>query len=508
MSKTLFLWLALCASLPLSAQAPQAIENPAEAMASFSSTVAIAPQVSTLAAQPEAIEANKIYRIVWSQNENLFMTENSQSGLYVAATDRSLYQYWRFIPVGEQPHTFYVQNVVTKRYIGSCNLSPSSQSKITTSPTPTPYYVAKNPSARVRNAWYFSSTDCAHYADPSQSPRALNKDGASSSIITWKAGHTNVGSYWWLQEAVDSYEPRAFLTGKQHSYLILKGSDALETDVEGNLAWKSVHEGKTQIWWFDGVGNSKGYRIVSHLTGKALQGGTRYFLQEDVATGRYFFTDSTNDRLSFEGESLVAFRRSRNATARALQLYKFPCGRNNGLYLTRLTLSGSDAATSLYYPASGQAARKDYYVALTTIQAHVSSARKNTLRFSLNQKPHTDTQVWLYCDWDKDGIFETQTALPVQQEIVHDFVVPDHVGIGTTRFRLRITDNALTDADDDVVGQVFDGTIIIEKVATGISAAHPQKSSTPASIYDLRGCLLSQPQAGINIINGSPVIYP
>ncbi len=55
-----------------------------------------------------------------------------------------------------------------------------------------------------------SSTDCSGYDSETSGARCLNKDGASTSIITWTTGVSNVGSYWTLTESEDLYETRPF----------------------------------------------------------------------------------------------------------------------------------------------------------------------------------------------------------------------------------------------------------------------------------------------------------
>ena len=132
---------------------------------------------------------DKVYRIAWHNNRALFITENDEGALGGQRTQHALKQFWTFTPVSGQPDTYYVRNTASKRYIASCNLTPGGASRIRTTPTPTPYHVARNPQAKAAGAWYFSSTDCDNFDKPALSPRGLNKDGASSNVITWPAGN-------------------------------------------------------------------------------------------------------------------------------------------------------------------------------------------------------------------------------------------------------------------------------------------------------------------------------
>ena len=137
---------------------------------------------------------DKVYRIAWHNNRGLFITESDEGSLIVSERNNASKQFWTLIPVEGKADVYYVRNTATKHYIASCNLAPSGASRIRTTTTPTPYYIAHNPQAKAAGAWYFSSTDCDNYNQPANSPRGLNKDGASSNVITWHAGNNNVGS--------------------------------------------------------------------------------------------------------------------------------------------------------------------------------------------------------------------------------------------------------------------------------------------------------------------------
>lgn len=156
-------------------------------------------------AQP--LDANKVYYLQWkSTGEANHITEAGKS-LVVAAKSTGKYQFWKFVPTGKID-CYYIQNVVSGRYIGSCNMVPSSASRVTTSDTPVEYYVARTSatSGEIAGCYYMSSTDCAGYSNEGQGPRALNKDGASSYIITWQAGTSRVGSYWKIVETTEEYQ--------------------------------------------------------------------------------------------------------------------------------------------------------------------------------------------------------------------------------------------------------------------------------------------------------------
>lgn len=151
--------------------------------------------------------ADKVYYIQWKNTGANYITENRDQSLTVADKKNTTKQFWRLIPVDGKSHCYHIQNVVTGNYIGSCNMNPSSSSRVSTSATAVEYYIGTTAgSGDIAGCHYFSSTDCADYSNESAGPRALNKDGASSYIITWQAGTSRPGSYWKIVETTDEYQ--------------------------------------------------------------------------------------------------------------------------------------------------------------------------------------------------------------------------------------------------------------------------------------------------------------
>ena len=151
--------------------------------------------------------ADKVYYIQWKNTGTNYITENRDKSLTVADKKNSKYQFWRLIPVEGKSHCYTIQNVVTENYLGSCNMTPASSSRVSTSATAVEYYIgATAGSGDIAGCHYFSSTNCANYADEAAGPRALNKDGASSYVITWQAGTSRPGSYWKIVETTDVYQ--------------------------------------------------------------------------------------------------------------------------------------------------------------------------------------------------------------------------------------------------------------------------------------------------------------
>ena len=151
---------------------------------------------------------DKVYYIQWKNTGANYITENRDKSLTVADKKNSKYQFWRLVPIEGKSHCYTIQNVVTENYLGSCNMTPSSNSRVSTSATAVEYYIGATAatSGEIAGCYYFSSTDCDNYSNESAGPRALNKDGASSYVITWTAGVNNVGSYWKIVETTEGYQ--------------------------------------------------------------------------------------------------------------------------------------------------------------------------------------------------------------------------------------------------------------------------------------------------------------
>ena len=113
--------------------------------------------------EPEPEEGDaKVYYIQWKNTGKNYITEESDHRMAVRDNDVTKAQFWKFIPTGKE-NCYYIKNTATDRYMGSCNLTPSSASKIYTSETPVEYYVKKTSAtnSEIAGCYYFSSTDCA-----------------------------------------------------------------------------------------------------------------------------------------------------------------------------------------------------------------------------------------------------------------------------------------------------------------------------------------------------------
>jgi hypothetical protein len=411
---------------------------------------------------------SKVYTIKWKNSTSSYMTE-SGNGIVISSYATSSPCFWEFIPT-ENENCYYIRNTASGRYIGSCNLTPSSASKISMTDTPVEYYMGTSASTSGENKGcvWLSSTDCSNYSTETSGARCLNKDGASTSIITWTTGLTNYGSYWTLTETGDLYEPKPFTAAAaigaaslSFYHIVSPTGQSLATD----QTWVAKKEELGQKWYFVGTGNQEGgYQIVDAATNTPLQSGAQWIIKDSKTTdGYYNFFDANGNALTINGVSDFKFVAFRSAFAMASQIYNLPCGTIGSNWLTQATIKGD--GSTLYYPqptkgsngityptASKPSAR---YTILSKDAAAVSSNGAD-VTLKLNAAPATGTQVLVYVDWDRDGLFEDSQELTAAQSMTAKLTPTADAKAGLLRMRVRITDNGLTDAEDDVNGQVVD----------------------------------------------------
>lgn len=419
----------------------------------------------------------KVYYIQWKNTGSNYITENADGYMTVEGNDVTKAQFWMFIPTDKE-NCFYIKNTATGNYIGSCNKTPSSASRITTTTTPTEYYVAKTSatSGEIAGCHYLSSTDCTGYDKESAGPRALNKDGASTYVITWQAGTSRVGSYWKLVETEDLYEIRPFEASATigtiaTSYNIEGMSGKNITLNDGALAMSNAEMFENnQEWYFVGTSNSSGWQIASvakpatvvgiidNTIGAAEGIETRWKVQASKEHNGYFFFTSGSDTLKVDGESLFRFNRLRSLYARNNQIYNNPCGRIGTNYLTLLNIAGKDTPDNLIYKTSTKPST--WHVFYSSDKAAVAIGKSFEISATLKNNAASDLTANSYFDWNCDGIFETTEIMSINgKELTATVNVPEWAAQKQSRMRVRINSNALDLAEDDVEGFVYDFTI-------------------------------------------------
>ena len=458
--------------------------------------------LSQEAPEDEATKAG-IYTIEWKTGTGSYITEEADGSLVISNYDKTKRMFWEFVPT-EKNNCFYLRNTATGRYMQSCNLEPSSASRVKTGKEPVEYYVAKNTTAGAATygQYWFSSTDCANYDNTASSPRALNKDGASNFIITWTAANGNVGSFWTLHETEDCYDLRPFMVGESYRYLLQNDElKALQLADDNTLSWEKRTEDLSQAWYFKGESNrAGGYQIINAKTGKALNDGTAYVVVQDLTAEsavyqfRPFATkDDASTVLTIDGKSALTFRAVRSAFSRSAQIYQMPCGALAGLYISELSLTGEAAYKPLVFPITTAAGKEsatpaEWFTLYVRDKAEVLPGKSLTLDITMNKTPDAGYEAFAYFDWNRDGVFEAVTTLDVARTMSATIPVPADAKEGKTRMRIRITDNGLTDAEDEAVGQIFDAILTVIPANKGLSFSVTTSDLTRGTVsYELNG---------------------
>lgn len=137
--------------------------------------------------------------------------------------------------------------------------------------------------------------------------------------------------------------------------------------------------------------------------------------------------------------------------------------------------------------------------------APLTQKAKGELTFRLSNVPPKDARAYLYFDWNNDGLFETQLPFELQRQNTVTFEVPETAALGQTRFRLRLTSNDMSGADDEVLGVLFEGFLQVVK-----PTALQRVSATfhSAGTYDLSGRKTDATASGLYIVNGQKVLQP
>ena len=439
----------------------------------------------------------KVYLISWKNTGANYITEEPDGRMTVQGKDVTKQQFWMFIPT-ENENCFYIKNTATGNYLGSCNLTPSSDSKVQTSIQPVEYYMAKTAATSGENAncWYFSSTDCDNYSNESSNPRALNKDGASNYVITWNAGTDKVGSYWTLVETEDLYELRPFAIsnaigniGASYNVQTPSGKNLTFADNKPSLATPDSFD-ENQEWYFVGTGDGTGLQIASAsepatvigindgniIAGENLE--TKWKVKKGEINGYYYFT-SNNTTLKVDSDSLFRFTRVRSAYSRTLKIYNNPCGATGNIYAKRAEIRGEGAVDNIIYESNSKPGT--WHIMYAMDKGEVIKGEKFNIDVTLSENATNALTAIAHFDWNSDGVFETAVPLTLNGTKGNaEATVPEWAAETQTRMRLRINSNGLDLAEDDVYGFIYDFHIKVVK-------AEENRTATVAVNADDRG---------------------
>lgn len=156
------------------------------------------------------------------------------------------------------------------------------------------------------------------------------------------------------------------------------------------------------------------------------------------------------------------------ALAKRLGLYYLPCGARSTAYLSRLNIKNEAWGSAMNFRPTTPPT--DYFIMHRTDS--VAAAPGAELNVDYTARGLKDEHnVTFYTDWDGDGVFETAKALGTEDKGTFTLTVPKDAKKGRVRLRVRLNDNGLEEADDEVHGMVYDFFVFVmdSAPATGIT---------------------------------------
>ena len=258
----------------------------------------------------------------------------------------------------------------------------------------------------------------------------------------------------------------------------------IDRETDGRLVTGDI----AQNWYFVGENNQSGYRIVNSKTHQSVGGADARWSVLTGSTGAatYFFRPTATrteegTALAVEGDSLWQFVAQRSAYARKNQIYEMPCGKIGVRYIQHMSIDG-DVMRIMEYPLPslktgqlmpGKATKPSgWYVLYTQDKAAVWGNFR--MHVTMSGAPAAGEQIFVYADWNRDGVFETMQEVEPARIMDFDVVVPENAQPGPTRLRVRYTDNGLAGAEDEVTGYIYDIVVeVVERPETFVVTARP-----------------------------------
>ena len=430
---------------------------------------------------------DKYYAINRMNMDGAFMMENNAGELYTTTFNNTARVFWKLIPTGKA-NCYYVQNATTGRYVQSTKQNLSAQIPMGSNPVEIQIGKDGTSGASTNGAsfYYFCSTDQTNIPGGALGLN-LNGSKAGANVVAWSAASGNQNSYWTVSETEYTYEPRIVP--------LVESIDEAATATKYALAakdgkWMAAENGTVSLtekgtedrfaWFFVGTSNKKEgiYLVNMAEPTKVLtlnddgsygfaepEQGTRWFVAEKVAAdGSTTLTfvpytqkdDAEPAYLTVGGVSEFVLANYRSGYSLATQIYFLPCGVLDEGYIATLDLTGEQVQKELNYQA---AKPNDYYTLYTVEKATVTRGEPFNLAAQLSGMGE-GTVAYVYFDWNRDGLFET--VYPYSTDAIADLIeVPEDAAVGKSRMRVRITNNALADAEDDAVGSIYDFIVYV-----------------------------------------------
>lgn len=181
----------------------------------------------------------------------------------------------------------------------------------------------------------------------------------------------------------------------------------------------------------------------------------------------------------------------RSEYCKRLGIYVLPCGDKGVAYLKSLSITGENGnvTNALNYTASAQPG--NYYNMVRTDSAEVIKGKTFNLKYEAEGMT-SDYTVTAYFDWDKDGVFESKHEFLNNKSGSAEITVPAEAAEGKSRMRIRVNDNGLDDADDDVNGATYDFQIFVTNDPTvtkvnNIVANNGTNATASSAAYGIDG---------------------
>lgn len=423
--------------------------------------------------------ADKYYVIRSINDVAAYMAEKNDGTLGTAVHSDNNKVFWKLLPTGKEGR-YHVMNATSGRYIQSSKQALSSQ--IPMGAEAVEFQIGKDMTAGASTSgfYYFCSTD---QNDIPSGAIGLNYDkGSSKNVVAWSAKSGDKNSYWLIRAVDYTYEPVIVPlvesmeeVNAAAKYTLVTADGKLLAAENGTLAIADKGAETNLAWVFVGTSNkNEGIYLVNMADpAKVLtvdeQGaysfalpeeGTRWFVAEKEINGslRLVFVpyaqkdEADAPYLSVGEASDFVLGNYRSAYSLATQIYFLPCGTLDKGYLRMLGISGENVLRELNYTATAKPG--NYYTLYTQEKATVSKGVKFKLAVGVADMDETVT-AYVYFDWNRDGLFETMYTYNKAQ-IDEEISVPEDAVVGKSRMRVRITNNALTDAEDDAVGSIYD----------------------------------------------------
>lgn len=431
------------------------------------------------------------YQINRNNNASMFLMHADDGSLKYAAADNALRCFWQFEPSGREG-CYYVKNATSGQYLQSTRM-PGRNGRVTLGVDPVEYKIGRDAGATsaTRGFYYLCSTDQTVDAT-TNGTLGLNAQPGTGNVVCYDiCASSSANSYWALTEVDYTYEvpllsaaPDWEHAGEALRYrLTASDGRCLAWDEAGGaLSLSAKANTDAQGWFFVGRTNEReGYCIVNlsqpgatlncdaegHVSLGVSDTPTRWYAEAQEMDGEprlsfvpYDRKAEEGGRLTADGETAFMLGNYRSAYSLGAQIYFLPCGTQTSVYLSGASVTGEAVQKELQYRASARPA--SYYTLFTDDKATVSRGCRFRLNLSLSAQAD-GLQAFVYFDWNADGEFETSYTCNGEDM---DIEVPETAKTGRTRMRVRLTDNGLTDAEDDAVGAIYDFILRVEEPMT------------------------------------------